>query len=101
MTGQDIDDMTNQKLTLHILAHMWSQELRETESTTILLQNIIYPYLTMFHIFWTDHQYSQDEEDMIITLVPTPAPRSGPQVPQCFSRRRPEQSMACRGMYTS
>ena len=46
----DIDDMTNQKLTLHILAHMWSQELRETESTTILLKNIIYPYLTMFHL---------------------------------------------------
>ena len=42
----------------------------------------------------------QDEEDMIITLVPTPAPRSGPQVPQCFSRHTPEQSMTCCGMYT-
>ena len=46
----------------------------------------------MLHIFWTDHQYSQDEEDIIITLVPTLAPRSGPQVPQCFSRHTPEQS---------
>ena len=47
----DIDYKTNQKLTLHILAHMWSQELSETESTTILLKNIIYPFLTILHNF--------------------------------------------------
>ena len=55
----DIDYKTNQKLTLHILAHMWSQELSETESTTILLQNIIYLSLTILHIFWPYHQHCQ------------------------------------------